>query len=125
MWERGSDDDEAPLRTLEGMRELRDAWLASGSDPSKLKFYGCCRDVPIELLPQEGTTAKFTGLSGLHIILGVVDQIVREVETVDPKVTQFLQRLSISRTDYAPTATHRLRTDYHAPTTHRLPRTFS
>ena len=99
-WERGSDDDEAPLRTLEGMREHRDAWIAAGSDPSKLKFHGCCRDVPVELFPQEGATEVFTGLSGLHIILGIVDQIVREGETIEPKVTQFLQRLSISRTDY-------------------------
>ena len=98
-WERGSDDDEAPLRTLEGMRDRREEWIASGSDPTKLKFYECCRDVPVELLPQEGTTAMFTGLSGLHI-LGIVDQIVREGEMADVKVTQFLQRLSISRTDY-------------------------
>ena len=100
MWERGSDDDEAPLRTLEGMREFRDAWIASGSDPTKLKFYGCCREVPVELFPEEGTTEMFTGLSGLHIILGIVDQIVREGEAIEPKVTHFLQRLSISRSDY-------------------------
>ena len=100
VWRQGSEDDEAPLRTFEGMQAARDAWVEAGSDPLALKFFQCCRDVAVEIFPRQGFTKHYIALSSVHILLGIVNGLSSGAEIAFPGFSDFLAKLHIRKSAY-------------------------
>ena len=99
-WETGAEDDIAPLRTFEGIVANRAAWQESGGDPSRLKHFKNCRDVPLSIFPPRGLVCSFVPPSSLHLVLGITNMLYQHAKNLFHAIAEWAAKLSIGKKEW-------------------------
>ena len=96
----GDDDDDAVLRTFEGIRADQEQWVSSAAKQASLKNHFNCRNHPLDIFSSTGIVLYFVPPSALHIILGLTNLMYKEMVVVFPGGKAWPARLHITQSDY-------------------------
>lgn len=99
-WTSGAKTQNFEPRTFEGITNLQQKWKTSGGNPAKLKDFFNCRNVPVEFFPKEGIVLNYIPLSELHLLIGIVNKLYRELLLVFPNATQWSAKLYLVKEQY-------------------------
>ena len=96
-WKNGTEEDQCELRTFEGIRAYHEAWVQSGSDPSKLKEYFNCRNKPLDIFPETGIVILLVSPSSLHLKIGIVNLLWDGMVDVFPGGAEWATQVHITK----------------------------
>ena len=99
-WRSGDPVEECELRTFEGIARYNDAWRSSGGNPKDLKNFYNCREKPLNIFPATGVVVYLVPPSPLHLKLGIVNLLWKELHEVYPGVVEWASRLHVSEAAY-------------------------
>ena len=85
------------LRTFEGIREAHNEWVKAGSIKSDAKKFFNCVGVPISIFPEFGAVLLHITPPGLHIMMGVVDKLLKEMTRCYSKVEMWPEVLCMKK----------------------------
>jgi hypothetical protein len=102
------DFQKADHYTLESLCTLYDQWMADGANLKKAKKYTNVVNSPLLTGNKNKKILELVNIPGLHILLGVVDKILKEIEKnlFENKecglqfVNQYLSKINICRVSY-------------------------
>lgn len=88
------------LRTFESIIKNCKAWKKAGAKSSDAKKFQNCIRFPLKIFPKTGLVILYIPLPQLHIKMGVVNKLFKELEREFPQAIQWAQQIHVVKEDY-------------------------